>query len=411
MNYNNCRIIVSLIISTIFLYPQICFSKITNISNNEYNNINPSLYNGKIAWESNVDGDWDIYYWDGSTIRNISNNDTNDYDPTLYNGTIAWEGYEGIYYWDGAIITVIPSTSNARTPSLYDGKIAYVDYDGSAEIYYWDGSVSHQITNNTDVDNNPSLYNGKIAWHSDLDGDYDIYYWDGAAIKKVTNNNSYDYNPSLYNGTIAWEGDSNVYYWDGTNVISINNKYQPSLYNGSIAFSSGCCGNGGIFLWRDSNIFQVSQDLFSSDASLYNGTVAYVSNVDGNNDIYFWDGKDIATFNVYAGPDKISKVNNQVIINGNITLFPGRTINDSYWKVESITDAYQNFEWWRYDIDTLYITPYRTGQYKVTFTATDNFGFTQSDFMILTVVDELPPTPPVTQRYLPFLNLLLNSKK
>ena len=129
----------------VFLFiPAICFSKIHQITNNSAYDSNPSLYNGTIAWESDIDGDMEIFYWDGSTTHQITNNSADDRYPSLYNGTIAWES----------------------------------NIDGDNDIFYWDGSTTIQITHNSATDSRPSLYNGTIAWVRD-DGDAEIFYWDG----------------------------------------------------------------------------------------------------------------------------------------------------------------------------------------------------------------------------------------
>ena len=64
-----------------------------------------------LAWVGWDGGDYEIYYWDGSTTRNVSNNDTNDFYPSLYNGNIAWQGRDPsgadneIFIWDGSTVT------------------------------------------------------------------------------------------------------------------------------------------------------------------------------------------------------------------------------------------------------------------------------------------------------------------
>ena len=52
----------------------------------------PSLYNGTIAYEVWDGHDWEIHYWDGTTEHEITNNDYMDVDPSLYGSIIAWTG-------------------------------------------------------------------------------------------------------------------------------------------------------------------------------------------------------------------------------------------------------------------------------------------------------------------------------
>ncbi len=52
----------------------------------------PSLYHGTIAYQVWDGQDWEIHFWDGSAIIEITDNDYNDTQPTLYDDIIAWVG-------------------------------------------------------------------------------------------------------------------------------------------------------------------------------------------------------------------------------------------------------------------------------------------------------------------------------
>jgi len=56
------------------------------------NGYEPSLYEGTIAFEVWDGHDWEINYWDGSEILEITDNDYNDTQVTLYADRIAWVG-------------------------------------------------------------------------------------------------------------------------------------------------------------------------------------------------------------------------------------------------------------------------------------------------------------------------------
>lgn len=61
----------------------------------------PSLYDGTVAFEY-WDGDWEIQYWDGTTVHEITDNDYNDTQPSLHGSIIAWvgrpESFDQIFY-------------------------------------------------------------------------------------------------------------------------------------------------------------------------------------------------------------------------------------------------------------------------------------------------------------------------
>ena len=64
----------------------------------EYDNKAPSLYEGTIAWQSWDGHDWEIFYWDGTSVMQVTDNDVDDTAPSLYNGSIAWQSRNGADY-------------------------------------------------------------------------------------------------------------------------------------------------------------------------------------------------------------------------------------------------------------------------------------------------------------------------
>ena len=52
----------------------------------------PSLGDGKVAWEMWDTYDYEIFYWDGTTVHQITDNDYDDTDPSLWGSMIAWAG-------------------------------------------------------------------------------------------------------------------------------------------------------------------------------------------------------------------------------------------------------------------------------------------------------------------------------
>ncbi len=55
----------------------------------------PSLHDGTVAYEVWDGQDWEIHYWDGAEILEITDNDYDDTQPSLHDGYIAWVGRPG----------------------------------------------------------------------------------------------------------------------------------------------------------------------------------------------------------------------------------------------------------------------------------------------------------------------------
>jgi hypothetical protein len=125
-----------------------------------------------------------------------------------------------MFYWDGtSIIQITNNSYRDEDPSIYDGTIAWQAYNGdNREIFYWDGSTIRQITNDSVSDHLPSLFNGTIAWqkYGGYGQDTEIMYFDGDSIIQVTNNDTFDVHASLHDGAIAWTGfdgfDQEMFY-------------------------------------------------------------------------------------------------------------------------------------------------------------------------------------------------------
>jgi hypothetical protein len=169
----------------------------------------PSMHAGKIAWikDDHITGR-DLYFWDGNVTHRVTNNSLPIGTLSTYDGTVAWSVYNSgtslheIRYWNGTTTVVI--TTNGETPSLYDGKIAFVR---NRDIYFWDGSTITQITNDGYHNKEPSLYGGTIAWVKPANGFWRIVYWDGSSIIPVSYHLDFDTgSPSLFDGKIAFIG-------------------------------------------------------------------------------------------------------------------------------------------------------------------------------------------------------------
>ena len=132
----------------------------------------PVLELGKIVFQSNRDGNFEVYIMndDGSNQTNITNNPNNDGSPT--------------FSPDGA-------------------KIAFIsDRDGNTEICIMnvDGTNQMRLTNNIANDGHPvwSPDGSKIAFSSTRDGNYEIYIMnaDGSNQARLTSNPAEDSQPS-----------------------------------------------------------------------------------------------------------------------------------------------------------------------------------------------------------------------
>lgn len=169
----------------------------------------------RIVFESNVDGDYEIFVAnsDGTGLLQLTNNNIEDGSPSIS--------------YDGTRIAFI---------SRVDGKDAEICVINS------DGTGFRQLTSNTWDDLDPFLCGdgSKIAFESYIDGDSElcIINYDGTELKRLTNNNVHDVDPTMsYDGTkIAFTDSTNdkiyVINSDGTGLkkLTSNNGHERDPY-------------------------------------------------------------------------------------------------------------------------------------------------------------------------------------
>lgn len=177
----------------------------------------PPITNGKIAFETNRDGNSEIYLMnmDGSNPTRLTDDNSRDADPffspdglRIVFPTNRHGNYE-IYVMnvDGSNLTRLTSNffDDLRPAFSPDGSkiVFYRNTESGSEIYVMnaDGTAEVRLTNNSSSDEFPkwSPDGTRIIFYSNRDGDDEIYTMtlDGLNVVKLTNNNSRDWEASF----------------------------------------------------------------------------------------------------------------------------------------------------------------------------------------------------------------------
>ena len=226
----------------------------TNTASDEFPSISGD--GTKIAYSSNVDGDYEVFVVnsDGSGAPlQLTTNTASD-----GSSSISGDGTKIAYYsfdsgWDLFVINIdgtgliqLTSTSDLNEnyfPAISgDGsKIAYTSWgDGDAEIYFVnsDGTGLTQLTTNTVNDMCSSSISGdgtKIAYSSNVDGDYEVF---------VVNQ---DITPPT-GSIIINNGDATT---TSTSVTLTLTYSEPTLGVDKVRYTNAISWNDNTDLWED----------------------------------------------------------------------------------------------------------------------------------------------------------------
>ncbi|MBN1149437.1 MAG: PD40 domain-containing protein [Anaerolineales bacterium] len=263
----------------------------------------PPVLQGKIVFESNRDGNEEIY-------------------------TITTAGFSV------SRLTQSPGGDNQPVWSPDGSRIAFTSYrDGNSEIYLMnaDGTGLVRLTQHPADDQYPTWSpDGQwIAFTSSRDGDQEIYSMraDGSELKNLTQSPANDYQPSWFKDkgilifTGEWiaftsdrDGNQEVYRMnvDGTGQTNLTRNPANDFYPSGdpdgewIAFTSDRDGNLEIYSMdlsggQATNLTRnPAMDQFSSWGP--GGWIAFVSNRDGNSEIYVMKENGAEQYNVTKNP-------------------------------------------------------------------------------------------------------------
>jgi len=280
---------VALLLS--FVFCSCAPSNVTSLTNDEYDDDFPQINgSGQVVWQgcdsgspsTCQGGDYEIYFWDGTTVNKITDNNYSDRYPQINNnGWIVWEAQPGS--------------------------------DSESEIFLYNGTDTIQLTDNTYDDLLPQINdNGWVTWIAcdgilcrDLEEPYRVFLYDGSSTTQLTDN-AYSYSsgpdndgPKINNrGEVVWieHGDTatEIFLYDGANTIQLSDNdygdYEPEINNnGQVVWRAFV---GGIWLYDGFSSEEIS-NTGSGPRISDNGEVvwyAYEATVGDDTEIFLYDG-------------------------------------------------------------------------------------------------------------------------
>ena len=159
---------------------------------------NSVIYEDRIVWQDDSNGNWDIQMYNISTSTKvqITNNDADQQNPDIYGNRIVWQD------------------------SRNGGGERYWSLSGNWDIYMYDISTQKetQITSNESIQINPAIYGDKIVWQDFRNGNWDIYMYDlsTSTETQITHNSSDQTSPDIYEDKIIWVEEAKIHMYNLT---------------------------------------------------------------------------------------------------------------------------------------------------------------------------------------------------
>ena len=220
-----------------------------------------------IVWHERRSGNWDIFAFDlgpdglkgtdddGGEIQ-ITNDDAEQINPSIHAGMVVWEDTRGgpreIYLFNlssRAEISLTNSGFNKKQPSIYGNYIAFEDYSHRYNTFPdivvmdWRNNVEVFRVEGDYFKHFPQISEHRVIWQDKRDGNWDIYYYDiNQNIEvKLDSMNSFDQkNPWISGSAVVWEDYSSdnvdiCFYDIDSNlfacVVTEGNQTSPKVHS------------------------------------------------------------------------------------------------------------------------------------------------------------------------------------
>jgi len=111
------------------------------LTNTPYPNVYPQVLGNRVVWQGWDGHDFEIYFYDGTTVRQLTDNDRLDERPRLDATHVVWQANDGhdseIFVWDGVTTSrVTANTWEDLLPEISNGLLVWQGYDGNSFKVY-----------------------------------------------------------------------------------------------------------------------------------------------------------------------------------------------------------------------------------------------------------------------------------
>ena len=271
---------------------------VTQITNNNFNDLDARLSGNNIVWVASDGNDPEIFFYNGTETIQLTDNDLFESNPQISGNNLIWQQSQNdlqtdrssiteLIFYNGATTTSLASIEGVFSPAIdgnnvvwgeenrsFEGNIPIISegsillYDGTETIELADLGFFRSSSFSTD---SQAIEVDRIVW-TELG---EIILYDGTNTTQITDDNSSNSNPIISGNNIAWDsinfftetgerlegddiaGNAEVFFYNGTETIQLTDNNVADRVVGI---------SDNYVVWESGNNFNES-DLF-----LYDGT-------------------------------------------------------------------------------------------------------------------------------------------
>jgi len=249
---------------------------IVRLTNNAIPDSSPRTYGNETVWEREEDGTAFIMHYDGKWLVPVEGS-TGGTRPDVWGERIAWlvPGEAGSALWlhDGADDTVVQVSKEPVAEDWYvifGDKLAWTAKTIDSDVVVYDIPTGETVTLGLPLidDSRPIVFGDQVAWIGEA-LDWELYVWDGTATTQITDNDVDDTDPAIWNGLLAWtsqvDGQFELFLRHGDAVVeqlTDNDTYdgQTSMGSGLLSWIRGEGADAELMVWSSGSTVQVTQD-------------------------------------------------------------------------------------------------------------------------------------------------------
>jgi Cadherin-like len=282
---------------------------VSQLSNNDYSDRDYQISGNNVVWRGNDGTDNEIFFFNGTTTTQLTNNTTNDSEPQISGNNVIWRGYDGtddeIFFYNGTTTTQLTNnTTDDYGPRISGNNVVWAGSDGSDdEIFFYNGTTTTQLTNNTTNDFDPLISGNNVVWGADSSTGREIFFYNGTTVSQLTNNAIDDSDYLISGSNVVWAGETSasntdIFFFNGTTTTQLTNDTLRSDFPTQISGNNvvwvgrtGSRGNSNVFYYDGSQVKQVTNGNFHYNAQVSGANIAWTSvgGSDGgqDNEIFF----------------------------------------------------------------------------------------------------------------------------